>query len=91
MSDLQTDEYGISISREIAVCRNMITRQQKELCRWEKHHGLSTETIVTGETPPEGIPAQDLAAWRDDYAGLCAWKQRLREYEEACQSLKACP
>lgn len=27
MSDLQTDKYGISISQEIAVCRNMITRQ----------------------------------------------------------------
>lgn len=91
MSDLQTDEYLISISREIAVCRNMIMRQQKDLCRWEKHYGLSTETVVIGEMSLEGVPAKDLAEWRDDYAGLCAWKQRLREYEEACQSFKACP
>jgi len=91
MSDLQTDEYGISISREMTVCRNMISRQQKELCRWEKSHGITTEQIVAGEAPQGGIAVQDLTAWRDDYAGLCAWKQRLQEYEEAYRSLKACP
>ena len=86
--DLQTDEYGISISREMTVCRNMITRQVKELSRFEKQYGISTERLLAGETPLGVGDARTLEEWRNGYAGLLAWRQRLREYEEAYNALR---
>lgn len=87
-NDLQTDEYGISISREITVCKNMIDRQQKALFRFEKRYDISTQQIVAGELPEGGGKASDLDEWRNGYEGLLAWQQRLREYEEAYKALK---
>ena len=86
--ELQTDEYGISISREITVCRNMIDRQKKELARFEKQYGISTARMIAGKMPETGKEARDLEAWRNGYEGLLAWRQRLREYGEAYNALR---
>lgn len=86
--DLQTDEYCISISREITVCRNMIDRQKKELAQFEKQYGISTEQLIAGEIPKTGGGARALEEWRNGYEGLLAWQQRLREYEEAYNELR---
>ncbi|OGQ85625.1 MAG: hypothetical protein A2512_09555 [Deltaproteobacteria bacterium RIFOXYD12_FULL_56_24] len=86
--DLQTDEYCISISREITVCRNMISRQKKELTQFEKQYGFSTAHLLAGEMPEIGGATQDLETWRNGYQGLLAWQQRLREYEEAYNDLR---
>lgn len=81
--DLQTDEYGISISREITVCRNMIDRQKKELVQFEEQYGFSTERFLAGEMPTTVSKTRDFEEWRNGYEGLLAWRRRLREYEEA--------
>ena len=86
--DLQTDEYCISISREITVCKNMIDRQQKELAQFEKQYGISTEQLLAGEMPETGGEVWDLEEWRNGCEGLLAWQQRLREYEEAYSELR---
>lgn len=86
--DLQTDEYCISISREITVCRNMIDRQKKELAQFEKQYGISTEQLIVGEMPETGGEARDMEEWRNGYEGLLAWQQRLREYQEAYNELR---
>jgi hypothetical protein len=86
--DLQTDEYGISISREITVCRNMIERQRKNLARFEKQYGISTGEMIKNENLKTEIKTRDTDDWRNENEGLLAWEQRLREYEEAYESLK---
>ena len=88
--DLQTDEYGISISREITVCRNMIERQRKQLVRFEKQYGNTTAEMLNNEIQSLKIEkiTCDMNKWRNEYEGLLAWEQRLREYEEAYESLK---
>ena len=86
--DLQTDEYGISISREITVCKNMIDRQEKELAQFEKQYGISTEQLIAGELLKTEGKERDFDAWRNGYEGLLAWKQRLKEYKEAYNDLR---
>lgn len=89
MSDgLQTDEYRISISREITVCRNMIDRQKKHQARFEKQYGISTEEMIKKEGLNIEIKVRDMDEWRNEYEGLLAWQQRLREYEEAYEALR---
>lgn len=87
-NDLQTDEYCISISREITVCKNMIDRQQEELSRFEEQYGLSTQQMLAGALPEGGGKASDMEEWRNGHEGLLAWQQRLREYEEAYKALR---
>ena len=87
-ADLQTDEYRISISREIQVCKNMIDRQEEELVRLEKRHGLTTEQVLAGEMPQDMTDAAVIAEWRNEHHGLLVWRQRLREYEEAYAALR---
>ncbi len=87
-NDLQTDEYGISISREITVCRNMIERQRKHLLRFEKQYGFFTEEVVRNDSLQIETTTRDIDQWRNEYEGLLAWQQRLREYEEAYKALR---
>jgi hypothetical protein len=86
--DVQTDEYRISISREIQVCKNMIALQTKDLARLEARHGLTTERLLAGEKPCGCANEAPLEAWRAEHQGLLAWRQRLREYEEASAELR---
>lgn len=66
----------------------MIARQKRLLARFEEQHGISTEKIMAeGSLNIEkSAPAMD--AWRNEYEGLLAWRQRLMEYEEADEALK---
>ncbi|MEW6502038.1 MAG: hypothetical protein ACOY8P_00400 [Thermodesulfobacteriota bacterium] len=85
-TELRTDEYTISISREIVVCKNMIAKATEQLARLEKRHGRLTAEVVAGnDTIPHG---PERTAWIETHAGLLAWRKRLREYEEAYHRLK---
>ena len=88
INDLQTDEYGISISREITVCKNMIERQRKHLIRFEKQYGFFTEEVIKKESMKIETKTRDIDQWRNEYEGLLAWQQRLREYEAAYEELR---
>jgi hypothetical protein len=84
--ELRTDEYTISISREIVVCRNMVAQANEKLSRLEERYGCQTAAVLAGNGGPAEGP--DRRAWLETHAGLLAWRQRLQEYEEAYQHLK---
>jgi hypothetical protein len=86
--ELQTDEYGMSISREILVCKNMIDRQRRHLSRFEKLYDMSTEKMITDGSLKIQKRARDMDEWRNEYEGLLAWQQRLLEYEKVYEELK---
>jgi hypothetical protein len=85
---MQTDEYEISLSREIAICRKMIRRLQDSLTKREKQGHMTTAEFL--EAPekggPSGPPAQP--GWQQDYQELQYWQQLLADYELALHSLK---
>ena len=86
--ELQTDEYGISISREITVCKGMIARQRRHLSRLEKQYDIPTEKMIAAGSLNAEKRAPAMDEWRHEYEGLLAWRQRLREYEEAYEALR---
>jgi hypothetical protein len=85
---MHTDEYEISLGREIAFCRKMVRQLKDALERREKQCGMTTEaflqTIEAG-CPSERHPTQ---RWKQEYQELRHWQKRLTEYEEALESLK---
>ena len=79
---MNTDEYEISLAREITVCKNIIAKITKELSRLEAKHGM---TALARSSPD--IP--DRTRWLQEYEALRTWQQRLREYEEALTTIKS--
>ena len=85
---MHTDEYEISLGREIALCRKRVRRLQDSLARREKHCGMTTAALL--QTLEGGIPAaqQGLQGWHQEYQELQYWQKLLAEYEAARESLK---
>ncbi len=69
---MHTDEFEISLSREIAICRKMVRRLQDSLAKWEK-----------GPAAPQSEPG-----WQRDVHELQYWQKLLRDYEQALHNLR---
>ena len=87
---MHTDEYEISIGREISLCRKLIRRLKSSIQKREKRYGISTEGFLKGlnqkqlaETNP------DFVQWTKDYQELRSWERMLAQYEEELKKLIA--
>ena len=97
---MNTDEYEISMGREIAHCRNVVRRLRNSILERERKFGMKTEEFLKNfeqdlggqpcnSTQPAGPNgAIDSVRWREDYRDLQIWEQRLREYEAALRMVK---
>jgi hypothetical protein len=85
---MHTDEYEISIGREIALCRRMVRQLKDSLARREKQSGMTTAVFL--QAMEEGCPSEHhpLQSWNQEYQKLQYWQKMLAEYEEALESLK---
>jgi hypothetical protein len=85
---MHTDEYEISIGREIALGRRMVRKLKDSLERREKQCGMTTEAFL--QTLEEGCLSEQhpIQGWREEYQKLRYWQKMLTEYEEAMESLK---
>lgn len=86
---MHTDEYEISLSRELDVCKKKVDVLMKKLSRRENNFNVSTEELITyadhGETPSGD---KDFIAWMDDYYALRKWQSTLQQYEELFLQMK---
>jgi hypothetical protein len=85
---MHTDEYEISLGREIAFCRKRVRQLQDSLERQAKQSGMTTAAFL--QALEEGcLSAQHPRQTRNqEYQELQYWQKSLTEYEEALQSLK---
>ena len=81
---MDTDEYEISLAREINVCKSVIKETQAKLAERRQRFGmdLSQATEAAGDGRIS-IDKRELALWSDDIEALPQWEQRLAEYREA--------
>ena len=87
---MHTDEYEISIAREISLCRKIIGRLKINLAAMEKRYGIATEEFLRSPEIYErgGGRGQDFERWRDDHEELRERVRMLRNYEEAAIMLQ---
>ncbi len=85
---MHTDEYEISIGREIALCRKMIRRLQAALERREKQWEMTTEAVLQALEAGRWSEQHQGQSWNREYQELQYWQKTLREYEAALASLK---
>ena len=81
---MDTDEYEISLAREINVCKGVIKQTQAKLAERRERFGM--DLPQASQAAGEGrlsIDKQELALWSDDIEALPQWEQRLDQYREA--------
>ena len=81
---MHTDEYEISISREIAVCQNVIGRIHRANEKRAKKYGL----LVDSAENAQGLSKKEREKWLEDLQALPVWEQRLCEYKEALAAMR---
>ncbi len=85
---MHTDEYEISMGREIAFCRKMVRRLSDSLERREKQCGMKTEDFLRAVEEESLSEQHATQGWKQEYQELQYWKKTLSEYEKALESLK---
>ncbi len=89
---MHTDEFEISLSRELKVCENTIRRIRKTLDMMERKHHKSTETFVeeykSGKMVVDPNYKDDFTAWESSYEALKKWQDLERQYQEQYSIMK---
>lgn len=89
---MHTDEFEISLLRELCVCKNTIYAIKKSLVILERKHNKSTDAFLnqlrsgtlSGHPDLEG----DYQDWQNRYESLMRWEELERQYQEALQRMK---
>jgi hypothetical protein len=86
------DEYEISLSRELNVCKNTIQRIKKSLGILERKHNKTTEVFIQEllNNTLTGHPEykEDYDAWQSSYESLRRWEELERQYQEELRKIK---
>ena len=97
---MHTDEYEISMGREIAHCRKVVRRLRDKILKREKQFAMTTEEFLKRveqdrnhpvcDSPPASLNKEEIDAvhWREDYRDLQIWEQRLCDYEAALRIVR---
>ncbi len=81
---MHTDEYEISISREINHCQQVVKKTRSKLEGRRQKFGMEyPDAAIACADGRLSIQETELAAWHDDFEALPQWEQRLEEYREA--------
>jgi hypothetical protein len=89
---VHTDEYEISLYREMAVCKNTIQRIKKSLGILERKYNTTTAVFVkefkSGELTQHPESKDDYEAWQSSYDCLKRWEELEKEYLDAFRMMK---
>lgn len=81
---MHTDEYEISLAREINVCKGVIKQTEKQLTRRQQRFGMDLpQAQKAAAAGLQAIDGKELVDWQEDVEALRQWQQRLEQYREA--------
>jgi len=80
---MRTDEYEISMYREIDVCKRMIAGLKKTLAIIENKQNKSSNIYIKElESGNDSDANKDCREWKENYDALKRWEEKLLQYEE---------
>lgn len=86
---MHTDEYEISLAREINHCQRVVRRIREALAARRQRFGMEyQEASAAAAGRLQALGAGELAAWREDFEALPEWERRLEEYREALTTMR---
>ncbi len=87
---MHTDEFEISLSRELAVCKSAMKRIKEFLAIMERKHNMSTEEFIKKLRDGTLSPAykDDYEAWKNNHESLKQWEELQKQYEETSHVMR---
>jgi hypothetical protein len=89
---MHTDEFEISLARELCVCKNTIREINYSLSILERKYNKTTATFLDelrrNQIPEDPHHRDDYEAWRSSYESLKRWRELERQYQEAIRMMK---
>ncbi len=89
---MHTDEFEISLFRELKVCTNTIQRIKKSLSLMEGKHKKSTKIFMeeygNGKLSVDTDNKEDYAAWWSSCESLKQWQDLEKQYQEQFRAMK---
>jgi hypothetical protein len=86
---MDTDEYEISLLRELDVCRGHIEEIERSLVRFEERHGKKAEQAMADLESGKAVdPDGELAACAAQLERLERWRKRESEYQALLRAAK---
>ena len=89
---MHTDEFEISLLRELKVCGNTIQRIKKTLALMEQKHHKTTDAFIrefrAGSLNDDLKNKDDYSAWESSYESLVKWLDLERQYQEQLSIMK---
>jgi hypothetical protein len=86
---MHTDEYEISIARELNHHQQVVKKIKTALAERRQQFGMdypeAAKAAIEGKLT---ITAKELARWQDDVEALPVWEQRLEEYRKALAMMR---
>ncbi len=89
---MHTDEFEISLSRELNVCSSAIRRIRKSLDLMERKHKKTTDIFIeeyrSGKLQDDRRNKEDYAAWWSTCESLRQWQDLERQYQKQYEAMK---
>lgn len=86
---MHTDEYEISLLREVHVCERAVGEIKKRLAMLERKYKMTTDVFIgeykISEEPPEN---DDFSAWVIHYESLKKFEALRGQYSELLRKMK---
>ena len=86
---MHTDEYEISLAREINHCQQVVNKIERAVEKNHKRYGMDCTAAAQAVT--EGrltMTPKEMTGWQEDVEALPGWQQRLKEYREALSVMR---
>ena len=86
---MHTDEYEISLAREIKHCEQVVRTTKQALADRQQRFGVDYAAAAAAVAASRlQIDGRELAAWREDDEALPVWEQRLGDDREALSVMR---
>ena len=86
---MHTDEYEISIARELNHCERVVKKTRGKLEERQQRFGLNyPEAAIAAAEGRLSIKQKELGDWQEDFEALPVWEQRLDEYRNALAMMR---
>ncbi len=89
---MHTDEFEISLHRELKVCESAIQRIKKTLSLMEQKHHKTTEAFIeeyrSGKPDADKEHEDDYRVWESSFESLRKWQDLEQQYREQFRKMK---
>jgi hypothetical protein len=85
---MHTDEYEISLARELKVCESAIRKATRYLALMNTKYDLETASFIEQYNSGALGKSREFNAWAESYKALQEWETRRKQYEDLLRTMK---